>query len=59
MNLKVKLIPPKDLEGIQESIIEFLVEAAIENHTPQEIEAVLRHWEKQKEEEQKGNSGTY
>lgn len=45
-NLTVKLIPPKDLEGIQKALIEDLVDYALETHTPQEIEAVLNYWGK-------------
>lgn len=50
MAIKVKLIPPKDIEGIKKSILEFLVDAAIESHTPQEIAAVLNYWERKKKE---------
>ncbi|WP_404989326.1 hypothetical protein [Clostridium culturomicium] len=50
MPIKVRLIPPKDIEGIKKSILEFLVDAAIESHTPQEIEAVLNYWERKKKE---------
>ncbi|MEG1256862.1 hypothetical protein [Clostridium sp.] len=48
MAIKVNVFLPDNFDELRQSMLEFLAKATIENHTPEEINAVLESLEEKK-----------